>query len=99
MQTDIHTLQPSYVYKYISYVFSLCLFLFDVTQIISFSNEQAIKNTFVHTDIFNDTSCMTFPKNKLSAVSNDFWTRTRQENETDNDTEIILRSKISTFRP
>ena len=57
-----------------------------------------MKNTFIHTDIFNDTSFMSFPEKNLQGIESDFWIKTRPENMAeDNDTEIILRSKIDTF--
>jgi len=69
-------------------------YLYDI---IPFSTEEVVNNTFVHMDIFNDTSCMTFSKNNLSSVPTDFWTRDRQSNESVRDAEIISKSKVNTF--
>ena len=77
----------------------MLIYFFDIEQIIPLSNEERIKNTFFHTDIFNDTSIMTFSSSTLSSVTEDFWTRKRVRIGTECDTEIILKSKVDTFRP
>ena len=58
-----------------------------------------MKNSFAFTDIFNDTSYMTFPKKVIPTSDSDFWTVGRPETRTgDEDSEIILKTKIDSFR-
>ncbi|XP_065054439.1 SRR1-like protein [Rhopilema esculentum] len=66
--------------------------------ILPYTKEAKIPNTFIHKDVFNDTAILTFPRTILNDVNSEFWTRERRELNLDNDTEIIAKSKIEAFK-
>eukprot|EP00112_Aurelia_sp_Birch-Aquarium-sp1_P011914 Seg2500.3 transcript_id=Seg2500.3/GoldUCD/mRNA.D3Y31 product="SRR1-like protein" protein_id=Seg2500.3/GoldUCD/D3Y31 len=69
-------------------------YLFDI---IPYTQEYILKNSFIHKDIFNDTAFIRFPRDKLLNIEDEFWASERTATPIDDETEMITKSRISGF--
>ncbi len=67
-------------------------------QIIPYTAEYEVKNSFEHKDIFNDTCLMMFPRHLLETAAEEFWLSERHVCRDEEDVEIITKDKVEEFR-